>query len=64
MSGQTQSLINTALLAVAITFPILATLSVIVRFYARTIKSQKLRADDWVIILTLVRASTLSRPSR
>jgi hypothetical protein len=48
------SLVTTALLVVAIIFPILASISVAVRIYARTFKQSKLKADDWTIILALV----------
>ncbi len=54
MSERTQSLVTTPLVVVATTFPILATLAVGLRFYARKIKSQALKLDDWTIVLTLV----------
>ena len=54
MAERSQSLITTPLLVVAIVFPILATFAVLFRFYARKIKSQRLKADDWTILLTLV----------
>jgi hypothetical protein len=51
---QTQSLVTTSLLAISIVFPILATGAVALRFRARSIKSQELKADDWTIVLSLV----------
>ena len=60
MSERSQILITRPLLAVAIALPIAATLAVFVRFYARKIKSQSLRADDWMIVFTLVRISASS----
>ena len=56
MSERAPSTITQLLLAVAIVFPLLATFAVIIRFYARKMKSQSLRADDWMIVFTLVRA--------
>ncbi|KAL9101691.1 MAG: hypothetical protein Q9163_003077 [Psora crenata] len=52
----TESLVTGSLLVVTIVFPILATVAVILRFYARRIKSQPFRADDWTIVLSLVRS--------
>lgn len=49
------SLVSTTLLAVSIVFPILATGAVGLRFLARKVKSQELMADDWMIVLSLVR---------
>ena len=51
------SLITTPLVVVAVVFPVLATAAVALRFYARRIKRQDLKADDWVILLGLVRRS-------
>ncbi|KAK6811102.1 hypothetical protein RU639_012903 [Aspergillus parasiticus] len=48
------SLISTALLAVAIIFPILATLAVALRIWSNTYKAKRLFADDYVIIMALV----------
>ena len=41
-------------LGLGITFPALAFLAVAARFWARRIKSQKLRADDYMIVPALV----------
>lgn len=48
------SLVTSGLLAVAIVFPILATVAVALRFYAHKIKSQRPRADDWTVVVGLV----------
>ena len=63
MSERAPSVITQPLLAVAIAFPLLATVAVIIRFYARKIKSQSLRADDWMIVFSLVRAKVSLRHS-
>jgi len=49
------SFVNSSLLGVAISLPIIATISVLLRLYARRLgRDAKLRADDWTIIITLV----------
>ena len=41
-------------LAVAIVFPILATVFVVARFYCRRLKGVTLGMDDWLILAALV----------
>ena len=48
------SLISTSLLAVAIIFPILATLALALRIWSNTYKAKRLFADDYVIIMALL----------
>lgn len=47
-----------ATFAITLFLPLLATLSVATRIWARSIKRHKLVADDWVSVLTLVRRHT------
>ena len=54
------SLVTKGLVAVAVIFPVLASTSVGLRLYARRLKSQRLRADDWTIVLSLVSTATVS----
>lgn len=54
-----ESLVTSALLAVAIVFPILATLAVGLRFYAHRLMSQKLQAHDWTVAVALVRGVSI-----
>ena len=42
------------LLALSITLPLLATTTVVLRFYSRRMRKQALLADDWLIVLALV----------
>lgn len=57
------SLISSALLAVAIVFPILATLAIALRFYAHRLMVQKLQAHDWTIVIALVRGTSSAQPA-
>ena len=43
---------------VSIVFPLLATLAVALRLYARRCKSLRLGPDDYVILVALVRAAS------
>jgi hypothetical protein len=43
-------------LAVSVLFAVLAITSVSLRFYARNIKQTPVKADDWCILVALVRA--------
>lgn len=56
-----ESLITSALLAVAIVFPILATLAIGLRFYAHRLISLKLQSHDWTIAVALVRGTLSAR---
>lgn len=56
-----ESLITSPLLAVAIVFPIVATLAVGLRFYAHRLTLQKLQAHDWTILIALVREVPFTR---
>ena len=47
--------ITSGLLVLTVIFPIIATAAVGLRFYARRIKAQDLKADDWTILFCLVR---------
>lgn len=42
------------ILGLCITFPILAILAVLARFYARHIRQTRPGADDWCIVVALV----------
>ena len=44
-----------SLFAICIVFPFLASFAVAARFYSRHLKSMKLGADDWMILIGLVR---------
>ena len=46
--------VDSKALALCITFPILAIISVVARFYARHVKNMSRGLDDWVIIVALV----------
>ncbi|ORY13611.1 hypothetical protein BCR34DRAFT_599781 [Clohesyomyces aquaticus] len=49
------SFVSTSLLSVAISLPVFATISVTLRFLARRVNgTQRLRGDDWTILLSLV----------
>ena len=51
---QSKSLVTVTLFVIAVLFPILATISIALRFWARRIKRQKWLGDDWMITLGLV----------
>lgn len=52
--AQNPSLVTTALLTVAIVFPILATLAVALRIWFTLTKSKHLFFDDYILILALI----------
>lgn len=54
---------NVQLEAVSVTFTIIPTAVVGLRFYARRLTSAQLGIDDWLMIPALVFNSTLSRTS-
>lgn len=56
MSSQAQnpSLVTTALLTVAIVFPILATIAVAPRVWSTISKNKQLFLDDYILILALI----------
>jgi len=53
MASDTTDAVNT-ILGLCITFPILAILAVMSRFYARRLRQTRLAADDWCILVALV----------
>lgn len=61
---QSPSLVTTGLLVCFTVFPIIATVSIIVRVHCQHKNSQSLKADDWMIALALVRSMCLSRKCR
>ena len=48
------SIITTALIVVTVIFPLLATVAIGLRFYARGIAKKGAYAEDWVILAALV----------
>lgn len=54
-ANMSASFVNTPLMGVAISLPIIATVATALRFYARRLKrSPHSRADDWTLVITLV----------
>ena len=49
------SLVISATLVIAIVFPTLATLAVGLRFYVRRLLSQRPGAEEWTVLIALVR---------
>ncbi|KAF2273323.1 uncharacterized protein EI97DRAFT_461205 [Westerdykella ornata] len=54
--GMNASFVNTSLLGVAISLPLIATGATILRWYARRLKNRAttLHADDWMLLITLI----------
>lgn len=53
--GMTASFVDTDLVIVAITLPILSSIATALRFYATRLGGfAKFKADDWTLILTIV----------
>jgi hypothetical protein len=52
--------VDTTALALCITFPILAIISVLGRFHARYLKKVSIALDDWVVVVSLVLARSFS----
>ena len=54
MTPPQYALTTTALITISVIFISLATIAVVLRFYARRIKALKVGWDDWTILITLV----------
>lgn len=53
------SIITTGLIVVTVVFPLLASIAIALRFYARGIAKKGAYAEDWVIFIALVLISSL-----
>jgi hypothetical protein len=52
-----KSLITSAVVVVAVVFPLLSTAAVALRFQALKLQKAKLKADDWTVVAALVSTS-------